>query len=246
MNDLKHLTVYPLGDHALTIQLSESIDNDIHQFILQMTETLEQSHFIGFIEVIPSYHNFTVFYDPIRVYNHYHETTHFSPFHFVKDFCLNTLKAATNISSTEKNIIDIPVIYGDEYGPDLDYVASYNGLDHETVIQLHSEKLYLVYMLGFAPGFPYFANVNEKIVTPRKKTPRQNNPAGSVGLAGNQTGIYSIASPGGWQVIGNTPVKLFTPTKEHPSLLKPGDYVRFKPINQKTYDYYKEEYHYGN
>src|SRR5690625_3392687 len=139
MNVFKNLLVHPLGDHAITIQLSEEIDNDIHQFILQTTKVIEAKPFTGFIEVIPSYHNFTVFFDPLLVYEEYKDAAHFSPFEFVKEYCIRTLKRASDQVTSEKNIIEIPVLYGKEHVPDLSFVASYDNIDPDEVIQLHSE-----------------------------------------------------------------------------------------------------------
>jgi inhibitor of KinA len=131
--------------------------------------------------------------------------------------------------------VEIPTSYGGEFGPDLDFVASHNGLTSEEVIRIHSSQDYLVYMLGFTPGFPYLGGDLGKIATPRLGKPRMKVPAGSVGIAENQTGIYPIESPGGWRIIGRTPLKLFTPLQPPYFLLAAGDMVRFAPINQGQY-----------
>jgi inhibitor of KinA len=140
---------------------------------------------------------------------------------------------------TEKELahrtVSIPVCYGGEYGPDLEYVARHHNLTPEEVISIHSEGEYLAYMIGFAPGFPFLGGLSEKIATPRRPSPRTSIPAGSVGIAGMQTGVYPISTPGGWQLIGQTPVKLFLPKQNPPSLLQAGDIVKFEPISKEEY-----------
>jgi inhibitor of KinA len=135
----------------------------------------------------------------------------------------------------ESRVVEIPVHYGGESGPDLDIVAKHNGLTPEEVVAIHSNGHYFVNMIGFAPGFPYIGGMSEKIATPRKSSPRLKIPAGSVGIAGKQTGIYPIETPGGWQIIGKTPLQLFRPDHDPPSLLKAGDKICFKPITLKEF-----------
>ncbi|MBX6395501.1 MAG: 5-oxoprolinase subunit PxpB, partial [Alicyclobacillaceae bacterium] len=132
-------------------------------------------------------------------------------------------------------LVEIPVCYGGEFGPDLAYVADYHGLTPERVIEIHSSTEYRVYMIGFAPGFPYLGGLSPELATPRKTSPRLTIPAGSVGIAGNQTGVYSVSTPGGWQIIGRTPLVLFRPDLHPPSLLKAGDRVRFYPISREEF-----------
>lgn len=140
----------------------------------------------------------------------------------------------------KERIVSIPVLYGGEVGPDLEYVAKHHGISPEEVIQIHSKNDYLVYMIGFAPGFPYLGGLDERIATPRKKTPRLQIAAGSVGIAGNQTGVYPLETPGGWQIIGRTPRKLFLPNQSPPTLLQSGDTIRFVPITPEEYKVYQE------
>ncbi|MBO1911088.1 5-oxoprolinase subunit PxpB, partial [Microvirga sp. 3-52] len=118
-------------------------------------------------------------------------------------------------------------------GPDLEYVAKSNNLSIEEVIQIHSENEYLVYMIGFAPGFPFLGGMDKRIATPRKETPRLTIPSGSVGIAGKQTGVYPLETPGGWQIIGRTPLDLFLPDMSPPTLLEAGDKIRFMPVSAK-------------
>jgi inhibitor of KinA len=130
----------------------------------------------------------------------------------------------------------IPVHYGGDFGPDLEKVAEYLCLTPKEVIQLHCSKPYFIYMIGFMPGFPYMGELPDALVTPRLKTPRLSVPAGSVAIAQKQTGIYPVESPGGWQIIGRSPVQLFDPEKEPPALLRMGDLVQFFPISKKEFD----------
>jgi inhibitor of KinA len=138
--------------------------------------------------------------------------------------------------SSVAKVIEIPVCYGGEYGPDLTELAAQHQLGIEEVITLHSREVYDVTMIGFTPGFAYLSGLDERLFTPRKKQPRKSVPAGSVGIADQQTGIYSIESPGGWQLIGRTPVKLFDPERTDPFLLKPGNRLRFRPITRDEFE----------
>jgi len=231
----------PLGDSALIVQLDDAISEATHTKVINLVKLLETKPFPGLIEVIPGYNNVTIHYDPINVYGLMQTSNLATAFEIVSDYIKFSLTNVTKDCSKDKNIIEIPVLYGDEYGPDLEYVAKYNKTTPETVIEFHSKKDYLVYMIGFTPGFPYLGGVDKRISTPRKAQPRLQIKAGSVGIAGEQTGIYSIDSPGGWQIIGKSPVKLFAAEKEHPTLLQSGDIIRFTPISKAEYLSIKEQ-----
>ena len=151
------------------------------------------------------------------------------------DVLKNIEKSLDSIEIPLPKIIEIPTTYGGEYGPDIENVANQNRISVEEVIKIHSSKTYLIYMLGFTPGFPYLGGMDERIATPRLKTPRTKIAGGSVGIAGSQTGIYPIDSPGGWQLIGKTPLMLYSPHRESPILLSSGDYIKFVPINEAEY-----------
>lgn len=140
----------------------------------------------------------------------------------------------------------IPVCYGGEFGPDLEEVARFHGMTEDEVIAIHAQGRYRVYMIGFAPGFAYLGGLSPEIATPRRATPRTHVPAGSVGIAGNQTGVYPLATPGGWQIIGRTPLALFRPHHEEPSLLRAGDIVQFCPITEEQYRMWDDERHSSN
>ena len=229
-----------LGDSALVIQLGEGISSLIHNKIINIVDSLEADPFEGFIEAIPGYNNVTVFYDPVIVHLNNSQNMQPSPFKIVSDFMMFYIERSNKMIETEKRLVEIPVSYGEELGPDLEYVAMFNNITPEMVIKLHAQKDYLIYMIGFAPGFPHLGNIDKKITTPRKEKPRPRVSAGSVGIAGKQTGIYSLESPGGWQVIGQTPVNLFNPKSAPPTLLKPGDKIRFIPITKDEFISYKE------
>ncbi|MDW7669929.1 MAG: 5-oxoprolinase subunit PxpB, partial [Bacillota bacterium] len=178
----------------------------------------------GILDWIPTYRSILIKYNPSVISNH----------QLINQLAsLETIKDNKELSTPF--ITEIPVVYGGAFGPDLEYVANHNNLSVKEVIKIHSERNYLIYMKGFTPGFPYLGGMSERIATPRLKSPREKITGGSVGIAGNQTGIYPIDSPGGWQLIGKTPVKLFNPEKEEPFLLRAGDYLRFVPVTEEEY-----------
>ncbi|TQR07780.1 5-oxoprolinase subunit PxpB [Psychrobacillus soli] len=228
----------PLGDSALIVQLGEGIDPKIHEMVKNLSELLTKHPFDGFIEYVPAYNNMTVYYNPYIVHiSQKDERTAF------EKVCvhMNRLINQIHINTNEKGrLVSIPVCYGGEFGPDLESVAKYHQITPEEVVRIHTESECLVYMLGFAPGFPFMGGMNPLIATPRKETPRLSIKPGSVGIAGKQTGIYSLETPGGWQIIGRTPLSLFLPDQSPPTLLKAGDRIQFTPISSSDYIKYKE------
>jgi len=205
-----------MGDAALLVELGAELDvalNARAHALARHVETLR-----GVVATTPGYTTLLVEYDPaLREYDALRQEV---------ENALHTLAAAAPAA----RVIEIPTRYGGTDGPDLDFVAWHSRLTAAQVIQLHTRVVYHVFMLGFAPGFPYLGVVDEKIAAPRLETPRARVPMGSVGIAGRQTGIYPRESPGGWRLIGRTDVKLFDPTQEPPTLLRAGDCVRFSPI----------------
>ncbi len=209
------------GDRALLISLGDEISPALHQRVRELFFMLQQAEIEGIIELIPAYSSLMVSYDPLQI--EYRALVS----------AIEALKGSgEDLVLPPSMVTEIPVCYGAELGPDLDFVAEYNGIGRKEVIELHSDPCYLIYMLGFSPGFTYLGGLSEKLYTPRLKKPRTSIPAGSVGIALQQTGIYPVASPGGWQIIGQTPVRLFDPDREkQPVLLRMGDFVQFKAVN---------------
>ncbi|MBP3041159.1 5-oxoprolinase subunit PxpB [Bacillaceae bacterium Marseille-Q3522] len=230
--------LYPQGDNGVMIELEADISDIARQKVFMVTSYLQHHSFAWMIEYIPAFTTVTIFYDPAHVNNL--SLGKIRPYDFVCrqiNIALQGLKMENPVSP---RTVEIPVCYGGEYGPDLGYVAEYNGLSNEEVIHLHTGGSYCVFMIGFAPGFPYMGGMNEAIAAPRRTSPRLAIPAGTVGIAGKQTGVYPIETPGGWQLIGRTPLKLFRPDKERPSLLQAGDSIRFFEISEQEYLRWKE------
>lgn len=230
--------ISPLGDSALVITFGDSIQYDIHKQIKTCKDSIELNPFPGFIECVPAFTNLTIFYNPLEVVaavKKKEKKEFVSPFEVVSSFLQSKLENEQAEKELDHRTVSIPVCYGGEYGPDLEYVARHHNLTPEEVISIHSEGEYLAYMIGFAPGFPFLGGLSEKIATPRRPSPRTSIPAGSVGIAGMQTGVYPISTPGGWQLIGQTPIKLFLPEQNPPSLLQAGDIVKFAPISKEEY-----------
>lgn len=174
---------------------------------------------------MPAYTTVTIYYDPLQL-----------DIQNLKAELQRMLAAETDASDGNQRRIQIPVCYGGDFGPDLDFVARHNSLTIDEVIEIHTSVEYLVYMIGFVPGFPYLGGMSARIATPRRETPRLRIPAGSVGIAGTQTGVYPIETPGGWQLIGRTPLELFQPSSNPPTLLRAGDSVQFQPIMKDQFD----------
>ncbi len=237
---MRFLQFYPLGDSAIVLQFGAIISPEIHHKVRAFANYLQKHPFPGLVEFVPAFTTVTVYYNPWLV----SEKGNVDPYEKVLGIMKSMLiKTKENTETYKADTIKIPVCYGGSFGPDLEFVAAYTKLTPEKVIYYHSKVTYLVYMIGFAPGFPYLGGMNKKIAAPRKETPRSVIPAGSVGIAGNQTGIYSIETPGGWQLIGRTPISVFNPQQENPSLLRAGDTIRFIPITEQEYNLRKEQQH---
>ncbi|AIF69497.1 allophanate hydrolase [Palaeococcus pacificus DY20341] len=220
----------PAGDSALVIIFGNEIDERINKKVHAVAEAIEKASPEWLIEIVPTYTSVYVYYDPLKIgYSEVVEA--------VKPF-LNA-----EPKKEKARIIEIPTVYGGEFGPDIEFVAEYNGLSVDDIIEIHSKPLYRIYMLGFTPGFAYLGGMDERIATPRLEKPRLKVPAGSVGIAGKQTGIYPLKSPGGWRLIGRTPLKLFDANREPPTLLQPGNYIKFVPISEEEFwEIYKKEW----
>src|SRR6184192_62140 len=226
------MNLIPLGDRALLIRLGDTIDEAIHRQVRAVWTRLAARPIPGTIEVVPAFASVAVHYDPALVPNERGEASPYAWFAAAVGSALSDLEEE---SLPTPRSVEIPVCYGDAYGPDLDDVARQHGLTVEEVVRLHSGATYRVYMLGFAPGFAYLGGLPDVIATPRRPEPRTAVPAGSVGIGGSQTGIYPLVLPGGWQLIGRTPLRLFDATRSSPALLAVGDVVTFRPIAPKDF-----------
>ena len=231
---LPSFTIYPLCEHAVTLQFSEVISEVVLQQINRYHQLINTKPFSGFKESVPAYTTLSIFYNPLQVMQAA-DLPGKGCFEKVSDY-IGALQNEPLVDRQEEvNTVTIPVFYGGDFGPDLEYVAEHNQLSIEEVIKLHSQAIYKVYMMGFVPGFAYLGGMDEQLATPRKAVPRKATPAGSVGIAGKQTGIYPLETPGGWQLIGHTPLKLFDAYQLQPALLKAGDQVVFKRISMEEY-----------
>lgn len=234
----------PVGEAAFTVEFGKGIHPETNKKVKALADYLEEQPLPGMVEYVSAYSSVTVFYNPLQVRQYCKEQlilpVDAPAYTVLADLLKNVMSKLDSDVVTTPRTVDIPVCYGSEYGPDLAYVAEHNKISMEEVIEIHSQGQYLVYMIGFAPGFPYLGGMAEKIATPRRSSPRLEIPAGSVGIAGMQTGVYPITTPGGWQLIGRTPLALFRPQEEIPSLLRAGDIIRFRPISLAQYNEYRE------
>lgn len=217
------------SDHSLMVSFGDEISESSHRQVLRMTELLQQHLRSKVRNLHPAYSTILVSYNPL--------TTDGAE---VERAIHHLAQQIDRVPSPEPRTKELPVCYGNESGPDLSEVAALRGLTPEDVIQIHSSADYLVYFLGFTPGFPYLGGMSERIAVPRLATPRKQVPAGSVAIGANQTGIYPVSSPGGWRIIGRTPRRLFFPEREPLTLLQMGDRVRFFPISSDQFQHWNE------
>lgn len=231
------------GDAAILIDFADEIDDHVNDRVHALTRILRDQARPGIpprddakgiaprgpagsaggsaiVDLIPAYSSLLVCYDPRQI-----------SFAQMNSFLKSLLQSPSDAASSSTRPIEIPTAYGGEFGPDLAFVAERNGVTEAEVIRLHTSVIYRVYMIGFVPGFAYLGTVPQQIAAPRLETPRTRVPAGSVGIAGRQTGIYPMETPGGWRLIGRTSVKLFDPSRDPPALLHPGDQVRFTAVS---------------
>ena len=218
-------TISPVGDRAISIDFGQVIDPIINRHIRQTIERIKELQLDGIIELVPTYCALLVEYDAM-LYSYSEICNIIEP--TLEEGMANTINELATV-------VEVPTVYGGEFGPDLSFVASHNHLSEDEVISIHSGTDYLVYMLGFIPGFTYLGGMDLRIATPRLSSPRTLIPAGSVGIAGEQTGTYPSDSPGGWQIIGRTPVTMYDMSKAQAALLKAGDYVRYVPIDESEF-----------
>lgn len=213
------------SDHSLLISFGDEITLEHHRQVFALTQDLLSDSPDFMLDVHPAYNSLLVAFDPLRV-----------TLRELESFIRSRLAQAGTCRLPEPREIEIPVCYDEEFAPDLQAVAQHSGLSREEVIAIHSAGKYHVYFIGFTPGFPYLGGLSPRLFTPRLSTPRTKVPAGSVAIGGSQTGIYPLSTPGGWRLIGRTPVKLFSPEKTPPSFLALGDEVRFKRISHEEFE----------
>ena len=213
------------GDTSVTVEFGNEISTEINAKIRAFNIALAESKIPGIVETVPTYRSLMIHYDPGVI-----------PYAALIKKLQGLLGQLDKIQIPPSEVLEIPVLYGGEMGPDLAFVAEHNGKTEEEVIKIHTSTEYLIYMLGFTPGFTYLGGMSEEIATPRLKTPRVKIPGGSVGIAGSQTGVYPIDSPGGWQLIGRTPVRMYDPDRAEPILPQAGQYIKFYAIDKAEYD----------
>ena len=212
------------GDSSLLMEFEQTISPEVNARISALIRLIREQQIEGIVDIIPSFCALLVNYDP-RV----------MPYDRISMRLSELASLEVQAQEYAARVFEIPVCYGGDYGPDIDHIAERAGLSQDEVIKIHSGRDYLIYMLGFMPGFPYLGGLDESIHTPRLETPRVLIHAGSVGIGGAQTGIYPINSPGGWQLLGRTPIKTYEPTREVPILFEAGDYIRFVPITEAEF-----------
>jgi inhibitor of KinA len=224
-----------LGDSALVVRVAgNTVTDNATDIVIEVLDRLRAAQIPGVVEFAPSYTSIGVFYDPIGV------SKSGPPFDGIQTFLEERIKAALGKTARPKSrktrTVEIPVCYDPEFGADLDRVAEHALLSVEQIIELHCSAQYCVSCIGFTPGFPYLSGLADKLITPRLPTPRKEVPAGSVAIGGKQTGIYPLKSPGGWNIIGRTPLCLFDPNEQSPALLRVGDRIRFRAITREQFE----------
>ena len=202
----------------MVVEFGAEIDPEINALVHRMTAAIERAQLDGVVELVPTYRSLMLHYDPLLTRPD------------TLQQAILSLDVDDSGESADQRIVEIPTLYGGEYGPDIGFVAENAGMSESEVVEIHSGTDYLVYAMGFSPGFPYLGGLDPRLNTPRLTTPRTLIPGGSVGIAETQTGAYPVASPGGWQLIGRTPLRLFDPESDPPAVINAGDRVRFVPI----------------
>ncbi|MGN1074476.1 MAG: 5-oxoprolinase subunit PxpB [Eubacteriales bacterium] len=221
MDDIRFL---PCGDQALAVEFGNAIDPGINARVCGLARLLAETPVPGIRETVPTFRSLLICYDPgVLPYKKLVRT-------------LKPLLARAGAASTgTRRVVELPVCYGGRYGEDLPDVAAHAGLSEDEVVRRHAGTEYLIYMLGFLPGFAYLGGLDPAIAVPRLSSPRTRIPAGSVGIGGEQTGVYPLDSPGGWRLIGTTPVKPYDPGREEPIMYRAGDYIRFVPVEEREF-----------
>jgi inhibitor of KinA len=231
MSDMR---ILPAGDLSLVVEFGNEISKDYNERVRQLNQSLRRVKGKGIVETVPTFRSLLVYYDPLKI-----------SYKKLCNYIRSAAKTEGSVTIHSQRIIEIPVCYGEKYGEDLTEVARHAGMSEEEVIHIHSGVDYLIYMLGFLPGFPYLGGLDSRLHIPRLSNPRTSIPAGSVGIGGEQTGVYPIPSPGGWRLIGRTPLKLYDSEREKPTLYQAGDYIRFVPIDENEFNRIEKLVHNG-
>jgi KipI family sensor histidine kinase inhibitor len=219
--------IVPAGDASLIVELAARIDSDVNARLIGLARAIREAAIQGVVEVVPAYGSLAVYFDPLKV-----DAEGLTP--HIEELLEKPAAATTHV---EPRVITVPVCYGGSFGPDLGVIAAFAGLSEADVVLMHASTSYRVFMLGFLPGFAYLGTVNPRIAAPRRDMPRARVAAGSVGIAGGQTGVYPFETPGGWQIVGRTPIRPCDFTRAAPFLFAPGDHVRFEPIEAQEFDH---------
>ena len=217
----------PAGDQALVVEFGDTIEPEANRRVRKLASAIEALDLPGVLETVPTYRSLLVSYDPLVT---------------ASDDLQQAIREIGDGDDESEvaspRVVHIPTSYGGEYGPDTEFVCQSAGMTPKEMVTVHSGVDYLVYMMGFSPGFPYLVGLDERLATPRLDSPRVEVPAGSVGIAEAQTGVYPVSSPGGWRVIGRTPLRLFDPSLDRPTTISAGDYVRF--VELESYEEYRD------
>jgi inhibitor of KinA len=228
--------IFPLGDSALTVDFGNLIDQTVSREVIGLFSRMKEEAIPHVTDLVPAYSSLTIHYD---VFSIREENPGETAFDYMTRQVEKVLDRENYHDSPEGRLVRVPVCYGGVFGPDLAELAGAKGLSEEEVIRVHGSVRYRVYMIGFLPGFAYMGQVDERIAMPRKAQPRTHVAGGSVGIAGRQTGIYPLDSPGGWQIIGRTPLRLFDANSENTVLFQPGDMVEFYSISEHELENYQ-------
>ena len=218
-----------MGDRSVLVEVGDEISPRVNRRVRESCLLLKQNPIEGILDIVPAYRSLLIIYDPLKL-----------DLAMIKSRIEDLQKRTGGIEIPKPKTLEIPVVYGGEYGPDLVGVARYHNRRVEEIIKLHTGTTYQVYMIGFMPGFPYMGELPEGLATPRRETPRTIIPQGSVAIAQRQTGIYPVESPGGWQILGRTPLKLFDPHHSPPTLLAMGDLVEFVSIEEEEFKRWRQ------
>ena len=231
---------FQISENAISLEFGDNIKEETLGRISRLNECIKQNPFAGLLSTTPAYTTLTLYFNPVKLMNDSGlkgSTTLDKISGYIK-----SIPVETKIDQqTDNQIIQIPVCYDPAFGFDLQELSSFYQLKKEEIIEIHSSVVYTVYMSGFVPGFPYLGGLSEKLTAPRRQNPRAAIPAGSVGIAGQQTGIYPLETPGGWQIIGRTPLKLFDVNRQQPSLLKAGDKLKFEQFSLREFEQIERE-----